>query len=154
MYSFQVFGARRVGHTVIGLTGMAVMEPRAENRMRLTGETNGDGVPVPEFRVGFTEEDQARQRKMMRVAEELAQEFRPIEEINRYSDTSSIHYAGTCRMGTDPKTSMCDATGALHEIPRIHVADASVFVNSPEKNPTLTLMALAWRSAEHLARKL
>jgi len=154
MYSFQVFGARRVGHTVLGLTGMAVMEPRAENRMRLTGETNGAGVPVPEFRVGFTEEDQARQRKMMRVAEELAQEFRPIEEINRYSDTSSIHYAGTCRMGTDPKTSMCDATGALHEIPRIHVADASVFVNSPEKNPTLTLMALAWRSAEHLARKL
>jgi choline dehydrogenase-like flavoprotein len=154
MYSFQVFGARRRDHTVIGLTGMAVMEPRAENGMRLTGELSETGVPIPEFRVEFTEEDRARQQKMMRVADELAQEFRPIDELNRYSQTSSIHYAGTCRMGSNPKTSMCDATGALHEIPRVHVADASVFVSSPEKNPTLTLMALAWRSAEHLVRKI
>jgi choline dehydrogenase-like flavoprotein len=57
-------------------------------------------------------------------------------------------------MGTDPNTSMCDSVGALHEVPYVHVADASVFVSNPEKNPTLTLMALGWRSAEHLARKL
>jgi choline dehydrogenase-like flavoprotein len=154
MYSFQVYGYRRKGHTVIGLNGMAVIEPRAENGMRLTGELTESGVPIPEFRVGFTEEDQSRQRKMMRVADELLQDFRPIEEINRYTQTSSIHYAGTCRMGLDPKTSMCDDTGALHEVPRVHVADSSVFVNSPEKNPTLTLMALAWRSAERLAKKI
>ena len=154
MYSFQVFGARRKGHTLIGFTGMGVMEPRAENGMRLTGELSGSGVPIPEFRVGFTEEDLSRQRRMMQVADELVQEFRPIEELNRFTQTSSVHYAGTCRMGSDPRTSMCDATGALHEVPRVHVADASVFVNSPEKNPTLTLMALAWRSAEHLAKKL
>jgi len=154
MYSFQVHGFRRDGQTLLGLTGMAVMEPRAENGMRLTGELTKAGVPIPEFTVGFTDEDQARQQKMARVAEELLQEFRPIEEVGRYSETSSIHYAGTCRMGTDPNTSMCDSVGALHEVPYVHVADASVFVSNPEKNPTLTLMALGWRSAEHLARKL
>lgn len=154
MYSFQVHGYKEEGHTIIGLNGMAVMEPRAENGIRLTGELTETGVPIPEFRVGFTEEDQSRQQKMMRVADELLQEFRPIEEVTRYTGTSSVHYAGTCRMGLDPKTSMCNATGALHELPRVHVADSSVFVSGPEKNPTLTLMALAWRSAEHLARKI
>jgi choline dehydrogenase-like flavoprotein len=154
MYSFQVHGREADGDTTIGLNGMAVMEPRAENRMRLTGELAETGVPIPEFRVGFTDEDLARRSKMLRVADELLQEFRPIEEVVRFVGTSSVHYAGTCRMGSDPGTSMCDATGALHEIPLVHVADASVFVCSPEKNPTLTLMALAWRSAEHLASKI
>ncbi|MCP5057788.1 MAG: GMC family oxidoreductase [bacterium] len=154
MFSFQAHGYRTEGKTLLGLYGMAVMEPRVENRIRLTGELTDSGVPIPEITLGFTAEDLSRHAKMMHAAEELLEEFDPIREINRFSKPSSIHYAGTCRMGQDPETSMCDAFGALHEMPRVHVADASVFVSLPEKNPTLTLMALAWRSAEQLARKL
>lgn len=154
MFSFQVHGYRTGAKTLLGLYGMVVMEPRAENRMRLTGKLTDSGVPIPEITLGFTTEDQSRHAKMMRAAEELLEEFDPLREINRFSKSSSVHYAGTCRMGQDPKTSMCDAFGALHEVPRVHVVDASVFVSLPEKNPTLTLMALAWRSAEQLARKL
>jgi len=154
MYSFQVHGYRSQKKTIIGLYGMAVMEPRAENTMRLTGELTAAGVPIPDISFGFTTEDQSRHQKMMRVADELLQEFDPIIEISRFEQPTSVHYAGTCRMGLDPKASMCDAVGALHEVPRVHVADASVFVSLPEKNPTLTLMALAWRSTEHLAKKI
>jgi choline dehydrogenase-like flavoprotein len=64
------------------------------------------------------------------------------------------HQAGTCRMGTDPATSVCDPTATLHDCPNVVLADASVHVTNGGVNPTLTIMALAWRSAEALASRL
>jgi choline dehydrogenase-like flavoprotein len=57
------------------------------------------------------------------------------------------HIMGTARMGDDPRQSVADRFGRLHEVPNVHLADASVFVSSSGFNPTLTLMALALRSA-------
>ena len=64
------------------------------------------------------------------------------------------HQAGTCRIGTDPATSVCDPTGTLHDCPNVVLADGSVHVTNGGVNPTLTIMALAWRSAEALASRL
>jgi choline dehydrogenase-like flavoprotein len=57
-------------------------------------------------------------------------------------------------MGTDPATSVCDPTGTLHDCPNVVLADGSVHVTNGGVNPTLTIMALAWRSAEALASRL
>jgi choline dehydrogenase-like flavoprotein len=57
-------------------------------------------------------------------------------------------------MGTDPATSICDPTGVLHDCPNIVLADGSVHVTNGGVNPALTVMALAWRAAEALARRL
>jgi choline dehydrogenase-like flavoprotein len=62
------------------------------------------------------------------------------------------HQAGTCRMGTDPATSVCGPTGALHDCGNVVLADASVHVTNGGVNPALTIMAVAWRNAEALAR--
>lgn len=64
------------------------------------------------------------------------------------------HQAGTCRMGEDQATSVCDPTGALHDCPNVVLADASVHVTNGGVNPALTVMALAWRHADLLARRL
>jgi choline dehydrogenase-like flavoprotein len=64
------------------------------------------------------------------------------------------HQVGTCRIGTDPATSVCDPTGTLHDCPNVVLADGSVHVTNGGVNPTLTIMALAWRSAEALASRL
>jgi choline dehydrogenase-like flavoprotein len=64
------------------------------------------------------------------------------------------HQAGTCRMGTDPARSVCDPTATLHDCPNVVLADSSVHVTNGGINPTLTIMALAWRSAEALAGRL
>ena len=64
------------------------------------------------------------------------------------------HQAGTCRMGEDPASSVCDPTGTLHDCPNVVLADASVHVTNGGVNPALTVMALAWRHAELLARRL
>jgi choline dehydrogenase-like flavoprotein len=64
------------------------------------------------------------------------------------------HEIGGCRMGNDPKTSVINAFCRAHDVPNLYVVDASVFPSSSEKNPTLTIMALASRTADHIADRL
>jgi choline dehydrogenase-like flavoprotein len=64
------------------------------------------------------------------------------------------HEIGGCRMGNDPKTSVVNAFCCSHDVPNLYVVDASVFPSSSEKNPTLTIMALASRTADHIADRL
>ncbi|HEV8368295.1 MAG TPA: GMC family oxidoreductase [Pyrinomonadaceae bacterium] len=64
------------------------------------------------------------------------------------------HQAGTCRMGHDPKTSVTDEWGRVHNHDNLFVVDGSLHVTNGGFNPVLTIMALAFRSAEHIARTL
>lgn len=64
------------------------------------------------------------------------------------------HQAGTARMGHDPKTSVVDANCRVHESDNVYVADASVHVTNGAFNPVLTIMAIAYRAGEHIAREL
>jgi choline dehydrogenase-like flavoprotein len=61
------------------------------------------------------------------------------------------HEVGTMRMGSDPKTSVVDRSCRAHEVPNLFLCDGSVFTTFPEKNPTLTIVALALRAAELIA---
>jgi choline dehydrogenase-like flavoprotein len=63
------------------------------------------------------------------------------------------HWVGTTRMGTDAKNSVVNTSGQCHDIPNLFVGDASVFPANPEKNPTLTNIALSWRMSDHLVEK-
>jgi choline dehydrogenase-like flavoprotein len=58
------------------------------------------------------------------------------------------------RMGDDPKTSVLNRYCQSHEVKNLFVADGAPFVSSPDKNPTLTICALAWRTAEYLAEEM
>ena len=63
------------------------------------------------------------------------------------------HQAGTCRMGHDPNTSVVDAHGRVHGHENLFVADGSVHVTNGGFNPVLTLMALAFRTAEGVLKQ-
>jgi choline dehydrogenase-like flavoprotein len=63
---------------------------------------------------------------------------------------TTAHIMGTARMGDDPRTSVTDAFGRLHELDNVYVGDGSVFASSGGGNPTLTIMALSLRMAEHV----
>ena len=65
-----------------------------------------------------------------------------------------IHEVGTVRMGDDPKTSPLNKYCQAHEVKNLFVADGAPFVSNPDKNPTHTIIALAWRTAEDLAEEL
>lgn len=64
------------------------------------------------------------------------------------------HQAGTCRMGNDPKTSVTDPYGRVHNHDNLYVMDASLHVTNGGFNPVLTIMALAFRNARNLAANL
>ena len=65
-----------------------------------------------------------------------------------------IHEVGTVRMGDDPRTSPLNKYCQAHEVKNIFVADAAPFVSNADKNPTHTIIALAWRTAEYLAEEM
>ncbi len=64
----------------------------------------------------------------------------------------AIHDAGTCRMGTDPDTSVTNPYGQVHGITGLFVADNSGIPTSGTANPTLTTVALAIRTADYMMR--
>lgn len=62
----------------------------------------------------------------------------------------STHAHGGTRMGLNPDTSVVDAFGFVHEAPNLGVLGGSVMGTAGARNPTQTLQALAWRTAERL----
>jgi choline dehydrogenase-like flavoprotein len=62
------------------------------------------------------------------------------------------HQAGTCRMGRDAYSSVTDLWGRVHTHDNLFVVDGSLHVTNGGFNPVLTIMALAFRSAEYIAR--
>jgi choline dehydrogenase-like flavoprotein len=67
-----------------------------------------------------------------------------------WSGIASTHVQGSCRMGDDPTASVVDRNGETHEVRRLFVGDASLIPRTLSVNPSLTIMALATRLAEHL----
>jgi gluconate 2-dehydrogenase alpha chain len=64
----------------------------------------------------------------------------------------STHAYGGTRMGHSPDTNVVNQWGMSHEVPNLAVMGGSVMGTSGARNPTLTLQALAWRTAEYVAR--
>jgi choline dehydrogenase-like flavoprotein len=63
-----------------------------------------------------------------------------------------FHLLGTCRMGNDRKRSVVDRYHRTHDVPNLFLCDGSSFVTSGRGQPTMTIQALAFRAAEHIAR--
>jgi choline dehydrogenase-like flavoprotein len=66
----------------------------------------------------------------------------------------TAHQAGTCRFGTDPRSSVLDTNCKAHGLDNLYVTDASFFPSIGAVNPTLTIIANALRVAEHLRERL
>jgi choline dehydrogenase-like flavoprotein len=71
----------------------------------------------------------------------------PLSDLH-YSDAS--HHIGTTRISDDPRTGVVDSDGKVHGVDNLFIAGSSVFPTYGYANPTLTIVALAIRLAEHL----
>jgi choline dehydrogenase-like flavoprotein len=67
---------------------------------------------------------------------------------------SIIHEVGTVRMGSDPKKSVLNEFGQAWEVKNLFVTDGASFVSNADKNPTLSILALAWRSCDYIVDEL
>ena len=68
----------------------------------------------------------------------------------RWTGLVTTHVQGTCRMGSDPERSVVDADGQSWDVKRLYVGDGSLVPRTLSVNPSLTIMALASRLADHL----
>ena len=62
-----------------------------------------------------------------------------------------FHLLGTCRMGKDPRTSVVDIDHRTHDVRNLFICDGSSMVTSGRGQPTMTIMALAFRAGERIA---
>jgi choline dehydrogenase-like flavoprotein len=65
-----------------------------------------------------------------------------------------IHEVGGAIMGADPKISVTNQWCQTWDVKNLFVTDGAVFASNADKNPTLTIMAVAWRAADHIADRM
>jgi choline dehydrogenase-like flavoprotein len=90
---------------------------------------------------------QDRAVEIMQAAGATSVRLEPISEA-----VGSPHLLGTARMGNDPRTSVVDRYHRTHDVRNLFLCDGSSFVTSGRGQPTMTIMALAFRAGEHIAR--
>lgn len=127
--------------------------PEESNKVELSGKLDELGVERPKisFRPGEYVEKGLHYGRS--VAERLFERVGNGIEIDKPTSTAfawntAAHIMGTCRMGTDATKSVVDSYGRAHEHSNLYLAGASVFVTGSTANPTLTLAALALRTAQ------
>lgn len=67
---------------------------------------------------------------------------------------SIIHEVGGTIMGTDARESVTDRWGQTWDVKNLFITDGAVFPSNADKNPTLTIMAMAWRAADHILDRM
>ncbi|MFC5449345.1 GMC family oxidoreductase [Paenibacillus aestuarii] len=131
--------------------------PNPESRVRLSPKVKDRfGLPVAQLSGGVHPES-------LRAAAMLAEQgeawlwaagaTRVWRTVPGGGLSAGQHQAGTLRMGDDPATSVTDPTGRIHGYDNLWVSDGSVHVTNGGVNPVLTILALAFRTAENLVKQ-
>jgi choline dehydrogenase-like flavoprotein len=133
--------------------------PRADNYVTVEGTpTDQYGVPLPKIVYSIGDNERKMVNEMYDTCEEILHQAKAeIHELRRGetdSNGSAIHEHGTCRMGADPKRSALNSFNQMHEVKNLFVVDGSAFTTASEKNPTLTILAMAWRATDYLAAEM
>lgn len=138
------------GHIVrIGAVGEQL--PDIHNQVTLDSDvTDHVGLPVPRLINGPSENDMEMLKAISRKSKDILKAAGALE-IWEQKGSSAAHLSGTCRMGTEPGKSVVNPWCRTHDIPNLFIADSSVFVTGAAVNPSLTIMALATRTADGIA---
>nr|WP_249420226.1 GMC family oxidoreductase [Rhabdothermincola salaria] len=132
--------------------------PDPDNRVTLGRRLDELGLPEPVIEWHLNPEDRTTLRATIRlVGEHLAAtgaarvELDPSgSPVEDWPTEIGNHHMGTTRMHVDPNRGVVDENCRMHEVENLYVAGSAVFPTSGMANPTLTLVALAHRLADHL----
>lgn len=147
--------------TTVNFYGYGKMEPRYENRISLNYDKR-DEYGVPELQVHFSlsDVDWSVVRRMADGVKRIAADA-GIRLVSRNSQPpicltpfGDLHHdSGTCRIGSDPASSAADPYGNIHGVRGLYAADNSVLPYIGAENVTLTTIAQAIRTADHIVRQ-
>lgn len=128
--------------------------PRPDNRITLSARMRDlRGLPVAHVHVDEHPQGKAMRRHFQRRAEALLAAVRGVNPIH-VPLPSAAHNMGTARMSARPEDGVTDPLGRAWEVDNLWIGDGSLFPTSLSVNPTLTIIALALRQADAIARSL
>ena len=145
--------ARAFNHHM-GLLSSTTSVPLASNSITLDPELKDDhGRPAVRLTYRDHPDDMAIKQFLQDRTVEIAEAAGASEVWREPVLTESVlaHLLGTCRMGDDPSSSVVDRFHRAHEVPNLFICDGSSFVSSGRGQPTMTIQALAFRAADHIA---
>ena len=135
-----------------GLVLASMMEdlPYLDNRVLPSDRPSADGRQRLRLRYRLHASEIERRAVFLRQLKEVLEPFRKTTiRVGKGNDNLG-HACGTCRFGTDPRTSVLDPQNRAHEVDNLYVVDASFFPSSAGLNPSLTVAANALRVAAHV----
>ncbi|HEV2704141.1 MAG TPA: GMC family oxidoreductase [Steroidobacteraceae bacterium] len=132
----------------VGLKMVGEMLPDERNRVTLSDEKDQYGLPVARITYSWGENDKRLiEHALQQMQESL--ECAGVSHLFRQEDDTN-HLAGTARMGFDAATSVVNSDCRSWDIPNLWVCDGSVFPTTGGVNPSLTIQAIALRTADRI----
>lgn len=116
------------------------------------------GIPVLKFHWQWSQQDRDMIDHMHGSLKSIADEMKAniVDDRITYPEGGGgfSHEVGGAIMGSDARTSVLNSYSQTWDVPNLYVTDGASFTNQSEKNPTLTIMALAWRAADNIIERL
>lgn len=129
--------------------------PRADNRITLHPQRKDRyGIPLSVVHYRHHTNNRAMINYAMDVSRNLHESLGAVQQFDLVDVFPATHNMGTARMGDDPETSVCDKWGRTHDIDNLYISDGSLFPTVGCENPTITIVALVLRQAEHILGKI
>ncbi len=132
----------------VGLKIVGEVLPDERNRVTLADEKDRFGLPIARVTFSYGENDKkliAHSLRFMRQALDAA----GVRELWDETDDTA-HLNGTARMGNDPRSSVVNADCRSWDVPNLWICDGSVFPTVGGVNPSLTIQAIACRTADRI----
>ena len=149
--------------STIGISGRGESVAQKTNYCEIDpNKVDKYGVPTLRFNYKWTDNEIKQAKHMQDTFEEIIHNMGGIPLWGKTGKDANyglnkpgwiIHEVGTTRMGNNPKTSVTNEFERLHDVNNVYVVDAGPFVSQADKNPTWTILALAWRSSEHIVEQ-
>ena len=128
--------------------------PREGNRVTLnTAVKDKYGSPVPNVHFDDHDNDIAMRNHAFTQGEAV---YKAAGAVRTYRTPPypSTHNLGTCRMGASSSSSVCNSFGQTHDVNNLFISDGSQFTTGAAENPTLTIVSLAIRQADYIAKQM
>ncbi|MEI6052175.1 MAG: GMC family oxidoreductase, partial [Opitutaceae bacterium] len=154
--------ARRYYGTFVSFAGRGDMIPNADSYCDLDPTVKDKwGTPVLRFHWKWSDHETRQAAHMQRTFADIitAMGGKPNKLDATGLDAIEpggkiIHEVGGTIMGSDPKKSVTNQWGQTWDVKNIFVNDGGPFASNADKNPTLTIMALAWRASDYLLAEM
>jgi choline dehydrogenase-like flavoprotein len=155
--------ARRYYGSFVGFAGRGEMIPNEKSYCEIDPNLKDKwGIPALRFHWQWSDHETRQAAHMQKTFADIIEAMggRVMGEVKKDGAEAIspggfiIHEVGGAIMGADRKSSVTNQWCQTWDVKNLFLNDGAVFVSNADKNPTLTIMALAWRASDHITRLL